>query len=278
MEPGDSVENNEPGLKIFCHNAKSKYLSHIWRTIMMSLHTDLDNYELYDGKSSTEVIEKHDINQRSWRFNWFGIKKNKQFHINLFEDTCIGIYTPPYNNYNYKMSMTLTVLDLLKVSLALSGTIIFWASKKLSRNTLFYYATGITLGVTFSILILIWFASKFFGRGKTMYVIASIGWAFSSWVLNGLWQNAQFILQQYKEYVIWYLIVSSVISFIICYRIGPITNSRTKHIIQWALQGLGLAMIYYSSHFHEASLSICVLLLFVYNFPMIAFHKSKKYW
>lgn len=80
----------------------------------MSLHTDLDNYDLYDGKTSTEVMEKHDINQRSWRFNWFGTKKSKQFQINLFEDTCIGIFTPPYNNYHYKMSMTLIGQYLLQ--------------------------------------------------------------------------------------------------------------------------------------------------------------------
>lgn len=275
MEPGDSVENSKAGLEIFCHNAKSKYLIHIWKTIMMNLHIDSDNYELYDGKSSTEVMDKHDINQRSWRFNWFGMKKNKHFHINLFEDTCIGVYTP---HIKYKMSMISTVIDLMRVSLALSGLIIFWNGKKLSRNTLFYYVTGITLGVSFSILILIWFVSKFFGKGKTMYVMAGIGWAFSTLVLNSLKENAQLILQQYKEFVIWYLIITSAISFIICYRIGPITNSRTKHIIQWALQGSGLAMIYFSSHFHEASLSVCVLLIFAYNFPMIAFHRSKKYW
>lgn len=73
----------------------------------MNLHTDLDTYDLYDGKTPTEVMEKHDINQRSWKFNWFGTKKSKELRINPFEDTCIGVFTYPYNNYRYKMSMTL---------------------------------------------------------------------------------------------------------------------------------------------------------------------------
>lgn len=35
LEPGDSVQNSAPGLRIFCHNAKSKYLIHMWRTLIV---------------------------------------------------------------------------------------------------------------------------------------------------------------------------------------------------------------------------------------------------
>ncbi|XP_063995005.1 nuclear envelope integral membrane protein isoform X2 [Diachasmimorpha longicaudata] len=278
LEPGDSVENTKPGLRIFCHNAKSKYLIHLWRTLTLSLHTDLDTYELYDGKSPPEVVEKHDLSQRSWRFNWFGTKKSKQMKMNPFEDTCIGVYTPPANNYRYKMSMTLTSIDVWRLALTLGGTLLFWSAPKLSRNALFYYITGITLGDAFSVLILIWFISKFFGRGKAMYLIIASGWTLSTWLANILWENAQIILLQYRDYVLWYLLTTSFISFIICYRIGPVTNTRTKNIIQWFLQGSGLLMIYFSSYFHEASTGICVLIIILYNFPIVVFQKGKVYW
>ncbi|KAK0095415.1 hypothetical protein PV326_008442 [Microctonus aethiopoides] len=258
LEPGDSVENSAPGLRIFCHNAKSKYLIHTWRTLIMSLHTDLDTYDLYDGKSSIEVMEKHDINQRSWKFNWFGTKKSKAFRINPFEDTCIGIYTYPYNNHHYKVSMSI--------------------QSELSMNPLFYYITGVSLGVTFSTLILVWFFAKLIGRGKTMYLMVGTGWAMSSWLARIIWDNAQVILLQYRDYVIWYTLITSTISFLICYRIGPVTNTRTKQIIQWFLQGSGLTLVYLSSYFREASLSMCILLIIAYNFPKVIFYKSKNYW
>ena len=72
----------------------------------MTLHTKLDTYDLYDGKNPNEVMLKHDDNQRSWRFNWFGTKKSNELRINPFEDICIGIYTHPYNQFEYNMSMT----------------------------------------------------------------------------------------------------------------------------------------------------------------------------
>lgn len=88
----------------------------------------------------------------------------------------------------------------------------------------------------FEYFILFNFNLLIFKKGKTMYLMASTGWALSTWLLNILWENAQVILHQYKEYVLWYLMITSLISFIICYRIGPVTNTRTKNIIQWALQ------------------------------------------
>lgn len=33
LNAGDSVQNNNPGLKTYCHNATSKYLTHIWKTM-----------------------------------------------------------------------------------------------------------------------------------------------------------------------------------------------------------------------------------------------------
>lgn len=48
--------------------------------------------------------------------------------------------------------------------MALLGVILFWSAKRLSHNPLFYYLCGISLGVTASLLVLIYFASKLFPR------------------------------------------------------------------------------------------------------------------
>lgn len=72
----------------------------------MDLDTTLETYDLYDGRTPQEVAEKHNDNQRSWKFNWLGTKRSKQMSIDPFQDICIGVYTHPYNRYQYKMSMT----------------------------------------------------------------------------------------------------------------------------------------------------------------------------
>jgi len=58
----------------------------------------------------------------------------------------------------------------------------------------------------------------------------------SVYLVQALWENAQLIAVQYREWVMWYILITSLISFVICYRFGPVTNVRTKKIIQWFLQ------------------------------------------
>ncbi|KAK2586000.1 hypothetical protein KPH14_010570 [Odynerus spinipes] len=278
MEPGRIIVNDKPGLQIFCHRAKSKYLLHIWKTIMMNLDTNIDTYDLYDGKTPQEVFDKHEDNQRSWKFNFFGTKKHKLLKINPFETICIGVSTYDYNESRYSISITQTRVDVWKVLMSMIGIILFWSAKRLSHNPLFYYLCGICLGVTASLIILVYFASKLVPRGKVMYLMIATGWTMSFYLAQMLWENAQLIILQYREYVMWYILVTSLISFVICYRFGPVTNTRTKHIIQWFLQGLGLMLIYYSSYFYEASFLSCLVLVLLYNFPVVILHKGKKYW
>ncbi|KAL2741661.1 nuclear envelope integral membrane protein 1 isoform X1 [Vespula maculifrons] len=278
IEPGKVIVNDKPGLQVFCHKAKSKYLINIWKTITMDLNINLDTYDLYDGKTPQEVFEKHENNQRFWKFNFFGTKKHKLLKINPFETTCIGVYIHEYNGLRYTISMTQTRVDIGKVLMALLGVILFWSAKRLSHNPLFYYLCGISLGVTASLLVLIYFASKLFPRGKFMYLMVATGWSMSFYLGQILWENAQLIVSQYREYVMWYILITSLISFLICYRFGPVTNKRTKQIIQWFLQGLGLLFIYSSSYFYEASFLNCVILVLIYNFPIATVYKGKQYW
>lgn len=71
-------------------------------------------------------------------------------------------------------------------------------------------------------------------KGKLIYLV--FAGTMSLYLAQILWENAQLIAMQYKEWVMWYILVTSLISFLICYRFGPVTNKKTKQIIQWFLQ------------------------------------------
>ncbi|XP_018309144.1 nuclear envelope integral membrane protein 1 isoform X1 [Mycetomoellerius zeteki] len=276
LNADDSVENNHPGLKTYCHNATSKYLTHMWRTMIMHLNINSDSYILYDGKTPREIHQKYDENDKSWSLNMFDTGKHRQFKINPFDDTCIGIYIDSPNESVYIMTLKETRINVWGLTMMVTGIIVFWCAKILSRNSLFYYTCGIILGVSLSIIILIYVAGKLIPRGKAMYVIFAA--SMSLYIAKALWDNMQLIIMQYREWVMWYVLVTSLISFIICYRFGPVTNTRTKQIMEWFLQLVGLALIYHSSHFHEASLSCCIVVILFYNFPKAGFGRAKRYW
>ncbi|XP_018052600.1 PREDICTED: nuclear envelope integral membrane protein 1 [Atta colombica] len=276
LNTDDSVQNNHPGLKTYCHNATSKYLTYMWRTMTMHLNINSDSYILYDGKTPQEIHQKYDENDKSWSLNLFDTGKHRQFKINPFEDVCIGIYIDSPSESVYIMTLKETRINVWKLTMMVTGIIVFWCAKILSRNLLFYYACGIILGVSLSVIILIYVTGKLIPRGKTMYIIFAASMSF--YIAKTLWENMQLIIMQYREWMMWYVLVTSLISFVICYRFGPVTNPRTKQIIEWFLQLVGLALIYHSSHFHEASFSCCIIVILFYNFPKAAFGQAKRYW
>ncbi|XP_077259268.1 nuclear envelope integral membrane protein isoform X1 [Temnothorax americanus] len=276
LNAGDSVQNNNPGLKTYCHNATSKYLTHMWRTMTMHLNINSDSYVLYDGKTPDEIHQKYDENDKSWSLNLFDTRKHRQFKINPFENTCLGVYVDSPSESGYIMTLEETRVNVWRLTMMVMGIVVFWCAKILSRNSVFYYACGIIFGVTLSVTILIYMAGKLIPRGKAMYVIFAA--SMSLYIAKTLWENMQLILMQYREWAMWYVLVTSLISFVICYRFGPVTNARTKQIIQWFLQLVGLALVYFSSHFHEAALSCCVVLILFYNFPKAALERAKRYW
>ncbi|KYQ51455.1 hypothetical protein ALC60_09453 [Trachymyrmex zeteki] len=240
----------------------------------MHLNINSDSYILYDGKTPREIHQKYDENDKSWSLNMFDTGKHRQFKINPFDDTCIGIYIDSPNESVYIMTLKETRINVWGLTMMVTGIIVFWCAKILSRNSLFYYTCGIILGVSLSIIILIYVAGKLIPRGKAMYVIFAA--SMSLYIAKALWDNMQLIIMQYREWVMWYVLVTSLISFIICYRFGPVTNTRTKQIMEWFLQLVGLALIYHSSHFHEASLSCCIVVILFYNFPKAGFGRAKR--
>ncbi|XP_076294038.1 nuclear envelope integral membrane protein [Lasioglossum baleicum] len=274
----DVLENDQPGLQIFCHKANTKYLIHMWKSLTMHLSTNLNNYDLYDGISPAEVIEKHENNQRSWRFNLFGTKKSNRLKINPFEDACIGVYVQPSKMQKYMISVTQTRVDNLKLSLMILGIITFWSARKLSENWLFYYLFGVALGITTSVLMLVYIVMKLMPKGKTMYLMVATGWTMSFYLIRVLWDNAQLIFVQYREWLIWYILTMSLIVLVFIYRFGPVTNPKTKKLIEWSLQIAGLIAIYYSSYFREATFFCCFLTVLLYYFPVAIVRKGRSYW
>lgn len=111
-----------------------------------------------------------------------------------------------------------------------------------------------------------------------MYGVLGCGWTIIIYILQILWENTRTILYNYKTYVLWYITVSGLISFILCYRWGPVENQRTKNLIRWSLQLFALYMIYLSSDYQEAVMGQIVILLLVYNLPENVRSLPKTYW
>ncbi|XP_022919466.1 nuclear envelope integral membrane protein-like [Onthophagus taurus] len=274
LSAGDVVNlKGNQEFNIFCYKGRPKYIINIWQSVNMQFKHESDNFMYYEGGTVDEVTKEYMEHRSSWSLNLFSWK-NKYFNLDPFNQSCVGIYSKE----KYAVQLNVLRIDYCKVLSLIFGVILFVSASKLSKNQFFYYLCGISLGVCASFLILVYFISKLFPKKPFMYGVVIGGWTLGVYLLQMLWDNVRVIMTFYRTYLLWYIVITGFISFVVCYRFGPITNTRTQNIIKWFLQLLSLILIFNSSEFHEASMGQIVILLVVYNFPKSWVSKSKTYW
>lgn len=104
------------------------------------------------------------------------------------------------------------------------------------------------------------------------------GWTLGFYCIHMLMENLHTIIVLYQAYVFWYVVVTGFGSFVICYRLGPPKNQRSKDIIKWGLQLAAIALIYYSSGYRDATTGICIIAGLSYYFPLAIVRRVKNYW
>lgn len=117
-----------------------------------------------------------------------------------------------------------------------------------------------------------------FFQKPMMYGVMVGGWTLGIYFIQMLLENMQTILVTYRDYVMWYVIITGFISFIICYRLGTPTNKKSKNLIQWSMQFIALLAIYFSSNYREATVGIDAAMLIVYYVPKNWIGQTTKLW
>lgn len=149
-----------PDMRIYCYRGSEKTLSAIFQSALIQVHIDNDDFVQYEGHTAEIVNEQYENQRTIFSFNVLNTKKNKLIKLDPFNQTCVGIETA----HNYTIVLNLIRIDFWKLILLGIGAFIFISAKKLSQTPLFYYLTGIFLGIFASVLVIVYFSSKLFPK------------------------------------------------------------------------------------------------------------------
>ncbi|KAF4516947.1 hypothetical protein B566_EDAN005548 [Ephemera danica] len=262
-------------LEIYCYDGQPVHLLHIFQSAFFAINFSNDKYDLYEGGSVAEVEQQYTKDQSSWTISlWTTAQKSREVQLKPFNTTCVGVFTMQ----DFSVKLILLRVSYYRLFVMLAGVVLFFMAPRMGRNTVFHYASGISLGVLGSILVLVYIISRMFPKKAIMYPLIAGGWMVMIYLANVAWENTRYIMMGYRFHLTCYIALSAAISFIACYRLGPVTNERTMNIIQWGLQAVGLTMVLLSSHFQEATVGIAILLLAIYNFPSSWAHRLSLIW
>uniref|UniRef100_A0A1A9X553 Nuclear envelope integral membrane protein 1 n=1 Tax=Glossina brevipalpis TaxID=37001 RepID=A0A1A9X553_9MUSC len=273
-EPNKSFSpflNND--LHIYCYGANNKTIRRMFETVVLRIYIEGDDYKQYDGLTPEEVEKHYDEHQSLFSYDLFSQKRTR-LELSPFVSSCLGMDTQT----PYTLKLKIVRLDVFRIIQLLLGCLIFKYASKLSHNAIFYYITGIVLGICSSFMLIIWLTSKLIPKRPVMYGVLIGGWAIGLWMVQLLWENMQVIIITYKAYVFWYIVITGSTSFLLCYRWGPPTNQRSKKIVKWLCQLASLEMIYLSSHNENASCAIMILVVIAQCFPKLIWYKCRSYW
>ncbi|XP_048217274.1 nuclear envelope integral membrane protein 1 isoform X1 [Perognathus longimembris pacificus] len=147
----------------------------------------------------------------------------------------------------------------------LLGLLLFFCGDLLSRSQIFYYSTGMSVGIVASLLIIIFILSKFVPKKSPIYIILVGGWSFSLYLIQLVFKNLQEIWRCYWQYLLSYVLTVGFMSFAVCYKYGPLENERSINLLTWTLQLMGLSFMYSGIQIPHIALALIIIALCTKN-------------
>lgn len=249
--------------RVVCYQGKPYSVISLFETVEFILTIDSDDFAEYGGDTPQEVMEHYNEKRSLFSITLFS-QKRRRIEFSPFEDQCIGIET----RHPYNIVLQQNIYNYYRALQFIAGIAVFWSAGQLAKNSVFYYLAGIVLGICASLLVIIALTSKLFPQRPMMYGMLIGGWTVGLYIIKQLMDNVQLILLTYRQYVLWYIGVTGLISFLFCYRVGPPSNPRSQNIIKWVLQAIGGAILYTSSWHTSACVCALVITFIAYHFPM----------
>ncbi|BES95170.1 Uncharacterized conserved protein (DUF2215) [Nesidiocoris tenuis] len=256
QEPLECCSPFRKDLMIYCYKGEYKHVFQLWSTVQIHLSLPPDQYTYYVAPTKDEVVSKFTNDVSSWAFNMFALKR-KSIKINPFNSTCVGIAT----KHDFTLKLQHIRFDYWRLLLFTVGVLLYFSAPKLSSNSLFYYLTGVSVGVLASVLIVVYLMRRFIPKKPVMFGFLAGGWTVSMYMAHLVWDNIRTLLVDHKVYVLYYVLATGTISFYVCYRLGPVSDPRSMDLIKWTLQIASLVMIYCSTELQSADFALVILVL-----------------
>ncbi|GIY59822.1 nuclear envelope integral membrane protein 1 [Caerostris extrusa] len=265
------LKENDQKFQIFCYKSIPKTMLQIWRSVDLIFETAPLSYDIFPGINESDVQEKYK-SQSIWHPSFWISGQKTTVGFPSFSQYCVGIASQD----KYSIYLKVRTVNYWKVLQTILGLLFFVSAPSLSRNPFFHYTSAMSLGVLGSLLVLIYIISRFIPRKTTSYAVLLFGYSFVLYIFQMVWKDLNDIISKYMDLLLAYCLIAGFISFLLCYRLGPVQNIRTLNIIQWCMQIIATLLIYLSSEYREVSTAIILILITARSIPtkwIVKFHR-----
>ncbi|XP_072349827.1 nuclear envelope integral membrane protein 1 isoform X1 [Scyliorhinus torazame] len=243
-----------------------------WKEIWTRIQIRVNSSEKFKVKQVDDERELETPGMWSWvvesAASMLKEKVNETYiNIDLFSNkTCFQV-EPSRAQAFYDVLLTRR-FDPQLILIFSIGLLLFFYAETLSRSQLFFYTSGMSLGVLASLIILIFVLARLLPKKSSLYLLVAGGWSVSLYLIQVTLRNLQFLVREYWPYVLGYVMISAFVSFAVCYKYGPLEEDRSVNLLNWTLQLLGLLLMYFGIQVQQVALAFIVVAFCIKNLEL----------
>ncbi|XP_076858504.1 nuclear envelope integral membrane protein 2 isoform X2 [Brachyhypopomus gauderio] len=191
----------------------------------------------------------------------FRIQKEKALDIPLVEEDVFFMTKSPRASAEYTLHVTKQRFNRMRFFLFLCGLMLFFFAGTICRSSLFFYISGISLGIVSIPVFLLLVLKRFVPKGGLILVLLGAVCSLSYLGIKKVINEWDEITRLYWKEMLGYLLVSGIVSLALCYRLGPITSRKTLNLMTWAVQTAAVTLVYLGVTYTPASWTLLAVLL-----------------
>ncbi|KAM9122950.1 nuclear envelope integral membrane protein 2 isoform 3-T4 [Pangshura tecta] len=238
-------------------------LKYIWSALQVKINsTEMFKFEPISAESNCHNSETifaffKCVVQIIWQSE---AAKEMVININQYgENVCFTVQ--PYKKVPYTVSVQRNMVDRKLILLFVAGVFLFHFANALSRSAMFYYSAGVALGVLATLVFLLLTLKRFIPKHSTFGILMSGCWMSSLYFIYCLQGEMKWLWSEYRNYLLGYFLTVGFISFVVCYKHGPLTNERSITLLTWTLQLIAFVLIYFGVTIPQVAYAVIAIIL-----------------
>ncbi|XP_036601452.1 nuclear envelope integral membrane protein 2 [Trichosurus vulpecula] len=182
-------------------------------------------------------------------------------NVNPYEKSVCFYVKSTKKTFAYTLRVNRNIVDTKLFLIFVTGIVLFFKAKTLSRSTVFYYSAGTVLGILMTLVFFLLFMRRYIPKYSTFGALMVGCWFASFYFVCQLMEEIKWLWYENKTYILGYILTTGSISFGACYRHGPLVNEGSINLLMWTLRLLSLVMIYFGVTTAQVAYAVIVLLI-----------------
>ncbi|XP_060786456.1 nuclear envelope integral membrane protein 2 [Neoarius graeffei] len=252
------------GGRCFCYTSPSIKWRDYWSTFQVDVSSSEDVVIVYPMEPRTCRGGENLLKQATCLMEHYwplGVQKEKTLDIPLVEDEVFFMARSPRASAEYTLHVSKQRFNRMRFFLFLSGLALFFFAGAICRSSVFFYISGISLGILSIFVFLLLVLRNFIPTRGLFLLLFGAGYWLSYLGIQKLINERDEITRLYWRELLGYLLVSGVVSLAVCYRLGPITNQRALSVMTWGLQAVGVVVACHGVTYAPVSWILLAVLL-----------------